>query len=105
MRMSFAGTLRALMDEREISGRALARKVPCDPGYVSRLASGKQRPSLRIARRLDELLGAGGGLAPAPPRRPGHEPGPRGGDARRRPPGPAVAARGGGGCRPLPGGE
>jgi len=74
------------MDEREISGRALARKVPCDPGYVSRLASGKQRPSLRIARRLDELLGAGGELAAAAQRRPVHEPGPgdEDDDVRRR---------------------
>ena len=69
MMSDFASALRTLMDERDISQRALARKVPCDRAYVCRLANGTQRPSRRVALLLDELLGAGGELAAlaAPP--------------------------------------
>ena len=59
----FAGALRALMGQRDISQRALAARVPCDRAYVCRLANGKQRPSRRMAAVLDEVLGAGGALA------------------------------------------
>src|SRR5580704_13681602 len=59
----FAGTLRALMAERGTGVRALARQVPCDHALVSRLSSGRQAPSAGMARRLDEILGAGGRLA------------------------------------------
>ncbi len=65
--MGLAERLRALMDERGFSGKALARKVPCDAAYVSRLINGKQRPSRNIARRLDEILGASGALAALAP--------------------------------------
>src|SRR6266516_914346 len=71
--MGFARALRRLMDERGLSGKALARQVPCDPAYISRLANGRQRPSVNIARRLDVILGAGGelaGLARSEPQRP-----------------------------------
>jgi transcriptional regulator with XRE-family HTH domain len=71
--MGFAGALHRLMDERGLSGKALARQVPCDAAYISRLASGKQRPSVKIAQRLDSILGAGGelaGLARSEPRLP-----------------------------------
>jgi transcriptional regulator with XRE-family HTH domain len=61
--MEFAGQLRVLMAGRGLSTRALAREVPCDPGYVSKLASGRKRPSEEMARRLDKILGAGGELA------------------------------------------
>ncbi len=60
--MGFAERLRALMAERGLTGLALARKVRCDQAYISRLASGKQRPSQKIAQILDEVLGAGGEL-------------------------------------------
>jgi transcriptional regulator with XRE-family HTH domain len=65
----FASALRALMDERDISQTALARRAYCDRAYVCRLANGAQRPSRRIAATLDEVLGAGGKLAAlaAPP--------------------------------------
>src|SRR5260370_41969180 len=59
----FAEALRALMAERGISGNALARRVPCDKAHISHLKNGQQRPSRRIAERLDEILGAGGKLA------------------------------------------
>ncbi len=59
----FAEALRALMAERGTSGNALARRVPCDKAHISHLKNGHQRPSRRIAERLDEILGAGGKLA------------------------------------------
>jgi transcriptional regulator with XRE-family HTH domain len=62
-RMGFPERLRALMAERGISGRELARQVPCDRSYVSLLAQGKRRPSPATAERLDEILGGGGALA------------------------------------------
>ncbi|HEY3955594.1 MAG TPA: helix-turn-helix transcriptional regulator [Streptosporangiaceae bacterium] len=60
--MGFAARLRALMTERRVGVRALARQVPCDAALVSRLANGRQRPSPQIARRLDDVLGAVGEL-------------------------------------------
>jgi len=61
--MGFAEQLGHLMAERGISGNALARKVPCDRSHISLLLNGKRRPSLETAKRLDEILGAGGELA------------------------------------------
>lgn len=60
---SFAERLRALMAERGIGVRALARQVPCDPGMVSRYASGHKMPSPAMAARLDAALDADGELA------------------------------------------
>jgi hypothetical protein len=59
----FAGTLRALMEERGIGVRALGRQVPCDHALVSRLLSGQQQPSAAMASRLDDALAASGRLA------------------------------------------
>jgi transcriptional regulator with XRE-family HTH domain len=59
---NFAEVLHAFMESRGLSGNALAGKVPCDPGLISRYVNGKQQPSLRMARRLDDVLGAGGEL-------------------------------------------
>lgn len=50
------------MDERGISGRALARKVPCDQALVSRYLTGKQEPSTKMAQLFDDALGAEGAL-------------------------------------------
>lgn len=58
----FSQALRALMAERGVGVRALARQVPCDHALVSRLSSGRQPPSPTMARRLDEILAAGGRL-------------------------------------------
>ncbi|HEX6524823.1 MAG TPA: helix-turn-helix transcriptional regulator, partial [Streptosporangiaceae bacterium] len=63
--MSFAEQLRSLMGERGLRAADLARLVPCDKAYISRLVNGRQRPSRQIARRLDELVGAHGGLVAA----------------------------------------
>jgi len=62
-RMSdFPGTLRALMTERVISANELAGLVPCDPSLISRYRNGRQKPSAKMAARLDEMLGADGSL-------------------------------------------
>ncbi len=61
--MNFGTLLTSLMTERGLGVRALARRVPCDPALVSRIASGRQQPSAQIARKLDEILQAGGELS------------------------------------------
>ena len=61
--MDFAQALRALMAERGISGNALARRVPCDKALISRYVNGKRKPPAKVARLLDDILGAGGQLA------------------------------------------
>ena len=66
--MGFAEALRTLMAERGMSQRTLARRVPCDKGLISRYVNGKQPPSQRMARLVDEALGAGGELAALAPR-------------------------------------
>src|SRR3974390_1189161 len=73
--MSDFGTeLARLMAARRLGVRELARMVPCNPGHISNLRSGKARPSPELAGILDDRLAAGGtlaALAPAPaPRRP-----------------------------------
>lgn len=60
---SFADGLRALMAERGIGVRPLARMIPCDPGHLSHMRSGRDTPSSELARRFDEILGADGTLA------------------------------------------
>lgn len=51
------------MAERGAGVREIARQVPCNPGHLSNLRNGKKRPSAATAKRVDELLGAGGLLA------------------------------------------
>lgn len=63
--MEFAALMRDLMREREVSGRCLARRVPCDASLISRLSRGLDRPSARIAALLDRELGASGALIEA----------------------------------------
>lgn len=59
----FSDVLGRLMAERGMGVREVARQVPCNPGHLSNLRSGKRRPSVQVAARLDDLLGAGGALA------------------------------------------
>ena len=70
----FGIELTGLMAARGLGVRELARMVPCNPGHISNLRSGKARPSPELAAILDERLAAGGtlaALAPEPaPRRP-----------------------------------
>src|SRR5271165_6356128 len=58
----FAAELARLMGERGLGVRELARMVPCNPGHISNLRSGKARPSAELAEALDERLEAGGTL-------------------------------------------
>jgi len=59
----FGRELARLMAERGVGVRELARAVPCNPGHVSNLRSGKARPSPELAAAIDEQLDAGGRLA------------------------------------------
>src|ERR1039457_1770865 len=63
MGIDFAEALRARMTERGISGNSLARRVPCDKALISRFVNGRQKPSGKLARRLDEVLETSGELA------------------------------------------
>ncbi|HYK28042.1 MAG TPA: helix-turn-helix transcriptional regulator [Streptosporangiaceae bacterium] len=58
----FGEHLGRVMAERGIGVRELARQLPCNPGYLSNLRSGRKRPSRSMAARLDELLAADGAL-------------------------------------------
>lgn len=51
------------MADRGVGVRELARQVPCNPGHLSYLRSGKRGPSPQIASRLDNILGARGTLS------------------------------------------
>jgi transcriptional regulator with XRE-family HTH domain len=67
--MSAFGTeLARLMGARGLGVHELARQVPCNPGHISNLRSGKAQPSAGLAADLDKALRAGGALAAlAPP--------------------------------------
>lgn len=69
--MDFAGRLRALMQERGVSGTELARRAHFTKGYVSLLVNGKRHPPVSTARHLDEILGGGGILTSLAVRRMG----------------------------------
>ncbi|TDD80868.1 XRE family transcriptional regulator [Actinomadura darangshiensis] len=66
---TFGEKLRALMAERQISQRSLAGLVPCNDGFLSRVARDLKAPSVEMAARLDEVLAAGGSLAALRPER------------------------------------
>src|SRR5260370_28262752 len=88
--VDFAELLRSLMAEREISGRQLAARVPCDPSLVCRYRSGKQRPTAKMAKLFDAALEAGGELigAARTAARPDRRAGPGRGVLARRQTGP-----------------
>ena len=58
----FGRELASLMEARGIGVRELARAVPCNPGHISNLRSGRDRASAEMAARLDDVLDAGGTL-------------------------------------------
>jgi transcriptional regulator with XRE-family HTH domain len=61
--MSDFGTeLARLMAASGVGVRELARMVPCNPGHISNLRSGKAQPSPELAKVLDERLEAAGSL-------------------------------------------
>ncbi|MFI1682264.1 multiprotein-bridging factor 1 family protein [Streptomyces sp. NPDC020607] len=58
----FAARVRAALAENDLSIRAAARALNYDPAYLSRVLSGRQTPSAKLARGLDRLVGADGAL-------------------------------------------
>lgn len=54
----FGAELACLMDARGIGVRELARQVPCNPGHISNLRNGRDRPSPQLAARIEEILEA-----------------------------------------------
>jgi transcriptional regulator with XRE-family HTH domain len=61
----FASALAHLLAERDMSQRELARQIPIDAGFISRVLSGKRTVALSTAARCDEVLGSGDRLARA----------------------------------------
>jgi transcriptional regulator with XRE-family HTH domain len=59
----FGVTLRRLREQRGLSLRELARDAVHGKSYLHELETGLKQPTLDVARRLDEVLGAGGELA------------------------------------------
>src|SRR5437764_7078190 len=59
----FGAMLRRLREARGLSARRLSALVPFSGGYVNQYETGVRRPTVETARRLDELLDAGGELA------------------------------------------
>lgn len=58
----FASRARAALAEKGISIRGAARALNYNPSYLSRVLSGKQLPSPKLAQGLDQLVGAEGAL-------------------------------------------
>jgi transcriptional regulator with XRE-family HTH domain len=61
--MTFGESMRALMAERDISLRTLAKSIPADVGHLSKISRDLRLPSEQMAERIDAVLGAGGALA------------------------------------------
>ena len=64
---AFGRELARLMGARGLGVREVARRVPCNPGHISNLRSGKAQPSPELAADLDKVLGADGTLAALAP--------------------------------------
>jgi transcriptional regulator with XRE-family HTH domain len=60
---AFGEKMVALMDKRGLSLREVARRVPCSPSHLSKLAHGGKGASEQLAALLDRVLNAGGELA------------------------------------------
>ncbi|UUU23555.1 helix-turn-helix domain-containing protein [Streptomyces sp. DSM 40750] len=63
MRDEFAGLVRRALHDSGYSMRAAARAINYDLSYLSRVLNGKQQPSPKLAKALDDLLEADGALA------------------------------------------
>lgn len=59
----FGGELVRLMTERGVGVRQLARACYVNPGHISNIRNGKDRPSPELAKTIDMFFGAGGELA------------------------------------------
>lgn len=62
MSAAFGPRLRALLTNRGKTLRGTARALNYNVSYISRVANGRQRPSMQLAEALDELLQADGEL-------------------------------------------
>jgi transcriptional regulator with XRE-family HTH domain len=60
--VTFGAKALELMEAQGVSMRALARRVPIDPGHLSRVLKDVKPASADLARRLDEELAADGAL-------------------------------------------
>jgi transcriptional regulator with XRE-family HTH domain len=69
---AFGREMARLMEARGLGVREVARRVPCNPGHISNLRSGKARPSPELAADLDTVLGADGTLAALAPAQRSH---------------------------------
>jgi transcriptional regulator with XRE-family HTH domain len=80
----FGERLIALTDQRGLSLRETARRVPCNPSTLSKIVHGDRGASEQLAARLDTVLDAGGELAALaePPARPDKRAEPRAHAAR-----------------------
>jgi len=58
----FGERMRALLDARGLSYRALAARVYQSKSHLNDIANGRKAPTPEVAQRLDEALGAGGEL-------------------------------------------
>jgi transcriptional regulator with XRE-family HTH domain len=61
--MTFGEKMLALMTERDISLRKLAKAIPADAGLLSKISRDLTPPSEKMAARIDEALDARGTLA------------------------------------------
>jgi transcriptional regulator with XRE-family HTH domain len=58
----FGQTMRRLREDAGIGLRELARRVPTDPGYLSKIETGTRVPTVELAAALGDRLGVGGQL-------------------------------------------
>ena len=55
--MNFSERLRALMKERNESGYALAKSIPCSQSTVSNWLAGQNKPTRHMIKALSEHYG------------------------------------------------
>ena len=59
---SFGERVLAMAEACGLPLKEVARRVPCDAPHLAKVVHGKERPSSRLAARLDDLLDAAGEL-------------------------------------------
>ncbi|MDF5755664.1 helix-turn-helix transcriptional regulator [Spongiactinospora sp. TRM90649] len=64
---AFGEKVRELMRERGFSLRGVAKAINYDVGYLSKVLNGQKPPSVALAQRLDNVLGAKGAVAASVP--------------------------------------
>ncbi|MFB9472220.1 helix-turn-helix transcriptional regulator [Nonomuraea salmonea] len=71
---TFGEKMRALIEERGVSLRGLAKATHYDAGYLSKVANDVKRPSVPLAQQLEAALDANGELVPLVPKRAAERP-------------------------------